>query len=316
MLVALVLATSCFGQEACQSDLDINANGAVDIADFLNVLGLFGDVDSDGDGVWDSQDFCTDVEACNYAASPTEPCLFLDVIGICGGGCESDADGDGVCDFIECGDWKTFQGYDYATVELDGRCWFAENLRSTAYANGDSIPFVGDNAWPSIETGAATAYGIGWGCNSNTLYFDSCDPVLSQAVYGLLYNHYAVDDPRGICPVGWSVPSDDEWSAMIDSFGGIQVAGLALKDSTGWEIGQNGTNSSGFAGKPGGGRFGDSGFNNDAGLFGYFHSLSHEEGLFYVRKLLAINDGVERILQYPTDGFQTGYSVRCIQDSE
>ena len=56
-LAALVFATACFGQEACQSDLDINANGAVDIADFLHVLGLFGDVDSDGDGVWDSQDF-------------------------------------------------------------------------------------------------------------------------------------------------------------------------------------------------------------------------------------------------------------------
>ena len=52
---ALVFATSCFGQEVCQSDLDINANGAVDIADFLNVLGLFGDVDSDGDGVWDRE---------------------------------------------------------------------------------------------------------------------------------------------------------------------------------------------------------------------------------------------------------------------
>ena len=50
-LAALVFATACFGQEACQSDLDINANGAVDIADFLHVLGLFGDVDSDGDGV-------------------------------------------------------------------------------------------------------------------------------------------------------------------------------------------------------------------------------------------------------------------------
>ena len=71
-LTAVVFATACFGQESCSNDIDINGNGTVDITDFLNVLGLFGDVDSDGDGVWDSQDDCVDLEACNYAASPTE----------------------------------------------------------------------------------------------------------------------------------------------------------------------------------------------------------------------------------------------------
>lgn len=59
----LLIGTVCLGQEACPAPIDVNSNGAVDIADFLNVLGLFGDVDSDGDGVWDSQDGCIDVEA-------------------------------------------------------------------------------------------------------------------------------------------------------------------------------------------------------------------------------------------------------------
>ena len=57
-LAALVFVTCCFGQESCSNDIDINGNGTVDITDFLNVLGLFGDVDSDGDGVSDGFDTC------------------------------------------------------------------------------------------------------------------------------------------------------------------------------------------------------------------------------------------------------------------
>ena len=131
-LAALVFATSCFGQEVCPSDLDINANGAVDIADFLNVLGLFGDVDSDGDGVWDSQDLCTNVEACNYNQNPTSACDTLDVVGVCGGGCETDVHPDGICDLHDCGQPMTYLGYAYETVEIGGLCFLpktAEHFR-------------------------------------------------------------------------------------------------------------------------------------------------------------------------------------------
>ncbi len=100
-LIALLTTSLAFGQESCPNLFDSNSNGAVDIEDFLAVLSLFSDVDSDSDGIWDSQDDCIDLEACNYAASPTEPCGFIDVLGECGGGCEGDGDGDGICDDVD-----------------------------------------------------------------------------------------------------------------------------------------------------------------------------------------------------------------------
>ena len=100
-LAALVFATACFGQEACPNVHDINSNGTIDIEDFLSILGLFADVDVDEDGVWDSQDDCLDASACNYLASPTEPCGYLDALGECGGACEGDGDGDGICDDVD-----------------------------------------------------------------------------------------------------------------------------------------------------------------------------------------------------------------------
>ena len=67
----------------------------------MSILGLFADVDVDEDGVWDSQDDCLDASACNYLASPTEPCGYLDALGECGGACEGDGDGDGICDDVD-----------------------------------------------------------------------------------------------------------------------------------------------------------------------------------------------------------------------
>ena len=96
---------------------DSNANGFVDIEDFLSILGLFGDQDSDGDGVYDSLDNCIDLEACNFMEIDAELCSYPDAIGDCNGNCPLDADGDGVCDF-NCGFPINYQGYNYATVQI------------------------------------------------------------------------------------------------------------------------------------------------------------------------------------------------------
>ena len=84
-----------------QNVFDWDGDSAVTIADFLAMLSVFGDVDVDTDGVWDSSDECTDLAACNYADEPSTPCQFLDVLDVCGGGCEADEDSDGVCDDID-----------------------------------------------------------------------------------------------------------------------------------------------------------------------------------------------------------------------
>ena len=90
----------------CEGAVNINVfdwdeDYAVTIADFLAMLSVFGDVDVDSDGVWDSSDLCVDINACNYANDPSEPCGYIDVLGICGGGCEADEDNDGICDDID-----------------------------------------------------------------------------------------------------------------------------------------------------------------------------------------------------------------------
>lgn len=69
---------------------------------------------------------------------------------------------------------------------------------------------------------------------------------------GLIYNCRAVDDARSLCPSGWHVPTDSEWTVMTDFLGGESVAGGKMKTAFGWHNGGNGTNSSGFLGLPGG----------------------------------------------------------------
>ena len=106
----------------------------------------------------------------------------------------------------QCGDPLEYQGYDYETVQNGEQCWFAENLRNANYENGDAIPSgLSDSDWPT-DSGAAAVYGEG---ESDCLSFspdgDACDEAWSLNEYGRLYNWYAVDDARGLCPSGWHV---------------------------------------------------------------------------------------------------------------
>ena len=339
-----------------QNVFDWDGDSAVTIADFLAMLSVFGDVDVDSDGVWDSSDQCTDLAACNYADEPSTPCQFLDVLGVCGGGCEADEDSDGVCDDIDdcigvvdecgvcngpgptevvidditiiydsvyaenidtwfvyelgadttfsitcapsfsaCGDPVSYQGYDYATVLIGEQCWFAENLRSENYENGDVIPFILSNSeWQNTSSGALTAYDL-----STT----------NLEAYGGLYNWYAVNDVRGLCPSGWHVPSDGEWTVLTDHLGGPSLAGDQMKTSYGWSSSGNGTNSSGFSALPGGSRS-FSGWFNDVGNFGHWwsSSLVGSNEAWY-RALIHTNDVVYRFSEDPRYGF----SVRCVR---
>ena len=357
-LFALLTTSLAFGQESCPNVYDYNDNNTIDIEDFLGILGLFADDDTDDDGIWDSQDDCIDLEACNYAASPTEPCTFIDVLGECGGGCEGDGDGDGICDdeddcvgvvdecgvcngpgptevVIEditilydslyaeqidewwvfevgadttysitcapsCGDPVSYQGYDYATILIGEQCWFAENLRSENYENGDVISSgLSDWEWANTSVGAVALY---------------------DETYGLLYNSDAMFDARGLCPSGWHVPSDGEWMTMEMALGmseseandnGLRGTdeGSQMKADYGWSNGGNGTNSSGFSGLPGGFRT-DFGNYVGAGNSGYWWSSSG--GWPWYRNLSSYDEGVSRWSCNP----KVGFSVRCLQDSE
>lgn len=210
-----------------------------------------------------------------------------------------------------CGDPVSYQGYDYSTVLIGEQCWFAENLHSENYENGDAIPAgLSDSEWTYTTFGATAVYGEGAGCNNYSPDIDACDPAQSLSEYGRYYNWYAIDDIRGLCPSGWHVPTDGEWTVMTDVLGGEFVAGGQMKSTYGWHNGGNGTNSSGFSGLSGGSRNGNTGGSIYAGLNGNWWSSSPSGSSAWFRYLIDSSEDVGRLDDNP----RLGFSVRCIQD--
>ncbi|HKO81079.1 MAG TPA: fibrobacter succinogenes major paralogous domain-containing protein, partial [Chitinophagaceae bacterium] len=131
-------------------------------------------------------------------------------------------------------------GNSYATVLINGKQWMKENLNVTKYRNGDVIPEVTDMAeWDDLTTGAWCYYK---------------NDTANGTEYGKLYNWYAVNDPRGLAPTGWHIPTDTEWTGLTTFLGGTSAAGIkmrALGDlwSTSAVLA---TNQAGFSAIPGG----------------------------------------------------------------
>jgi uncharacterized protein (TIGR02145 family) len=191
-----------------------------------------------------------------------------------------------VAESAPCGDLTSvsYDGYDYSVVPIGTQCWFAENLRSDNYRNGEEIP--GDFSGTS---GAQAIYN-----NENS----------NLNTYGRLYNWYAVDDSRGLCPTGWHVPTNAELLTLKIYLG--TDPGPKMKSSApDWD----GSNSSGFSGLPGGERRVDGNFGN-AGEYGYWWSSSLN------------SSDAEAVLLYSSSPYLTwfiddqrfGFSVRCVRD--
>ncbi len=194
----------------------------------------------------------------------------------------------------------------YNTVLIGSQCWMAENLKVERYRNGNNINTGLSNiAWEVTGSGAFAVY--------NNL-------ASNKATYGLLYNWYAAVDFRGLCPVGWHVPTDAEWTELTDFLGGSSVAGGKMKTTgtlaagTGLWLAPNSaaTNSSGFFGLPGGLR-GVSGSYFGEGLLGYWWSSSEtltfgfdafNRSLYYLDGNAYIDDPEK----------PAGFSVRCLLD--
>ena len=163
-----------------------------------------------------------------------------------------------------CGKYSVtdVDGNSYATVQIGTQCWTQSNLRVSKYRDGSSITNITDNTlWSQTNTSSTGAW-----CNYN-------NDANIGTTFGKLYNWYAVNDSRGLCPTGWHVPSDAEWTTLENHLGGSSVAGGAMKSQTGWFNNGNATNSSGFNGLPGGVRGNFGGF-GDVGFNGYWWSSS------------------------------------------
>ena len=186
----------------------------------------------------------------------------------------------------------------YNTVMIGSQVWMAENLKVTAYRNNVTIYNLDDqNDWNNTEDGAYVWY-------SNDISW--------KDHYGALYNWYAVSDPRGICPTGWSVPSDEDWQEMVNHLGGSSVAGGRLKSTRTepdphprWRSPNTGaTNETGFTALPGGLR---DPYYYDVGSSGYWWTSSEQSKAYYMSR----NSGS---IWGSTVPKQFGLSVRCIKD--
>ena len=190
----------------------------------------------------------------------------------------------------------------YSTVQIGSQIWMSENLKVTHYRNGDAIPEVTDNStWVGLNTGAWCNY------NNNTG---------NGTIYGHLYNWYAVDDPRGIAPEGWHIPSDNEWQTLVDYLGGSSVAGGKMKETgtTHWNWPNTGaTNESGFKALPGSYRSPNDGNFYSIGYLADFWSSSEYSNYdvwVWDRRMFHNSTEVARETM-PKDG---GLPIRCVKD--
>jgi uncharacterized protein (TIGR02145 family) len=193
--------------------------------------------------------------------------------------------------------FKVKVGEAFKTVKIGNQVWMAENLNVDHYRNGDPIPEVKDgNQWSKLNSGA-------W------CYYDN--DIANGKVYGKLYNWFAVADPRGLCPTGWHMASDAEWTTLENYLGGKGVSGGKLKSTTMWKSPNFGaTSSSGFKAVPCGARY-DDGTCLYLSTFGYWWSCTEYGTTYAINRELNYNSiDVNR----SSVNKHFGFSVRCIKD--
>ena len=190
-------------------------------------------------------------------------------------------------------------GNTYTVVKIHNQLWTSENLNVSHFRDGSSIPEIKTKK----EWGKAGEEGRpGW------CYYND-DPENGKK-YGKLYNWFAVNDPRGLAPKGWHIPSDEEWTQLTDSLGGIENAGFKMKSDSGWKNNGNGNNHSLFNGLPGG-NCGFTGEINNIGETGYWWSSTKASNMrIWVRILYYDKNTLGREKYYKNYGF----SVRYIKD--
>ncbi len=192
-----------------------------------------------------------------------------------------------------------------SSIKIGNQTWKAENLNVNAFINGDVIKEAKTNRkWKRLGRKGKPAW----------CYYEN--KTSNGVIYGKLYNWYAVNDPRGLAPCGWHIPTDQEWIELTESLGGEDIAGEKMKTVKGWKVHinnfSNGNNSSGFEGLPGGYRF-SNGIFFYAGSFGYWWSLTQDNSnpdnaIYRDQSYNKSNLGRD------TNDKKNGLSVRCIKD--
>jgi uncharacterized protein (TIGR02145 family) len=201
----------------------------------------------------------------------------------------------------------------YNTVTINGREWMAENLATSRYQDGTAIPLVSNNTtWFNQISGGARCFF--WN-----------DSALVAPDYGTLYNWNVVNDTRNVCPTGWHVPSDMEWSDMtifldptvspnagaVGPGTGTDI-GTQLKEEgeAHWDVGNTGTNSSGFTARGAGYRRSNGTFEYLTAFAYFWTSTYGEQSKAWIR---SVNFNDPTIARFILDRLY-GASIRCVAD--
>lgn len=200
--------------------------------------------------------------------------------------------------WVNYGTISDLDGNVYKTIAIGSQTWMVANLTTTKLNDGTPIPLVTDaKLWSGLESAACCWH------DNNPAY---------HVTYGVLYNWYAVGTNK-LCPAGWHVPTDEEWTLLTNYAGGEYVAGARLKEAglIHWNSPNTGaTNQTYFRALPGGI------LNSSDSLFQYLHKTgcwwtsTAIKNLAFSRLMFDSSVSVEKVLTARTDGL----SVRCIKD--
>ncbi|MFN5055563.1 MAG: FISUMP domain-containing protein [Bacteroidota bacterium] len=185
----------------------------------------------------------------------------------------------------------------YKTVKIGNQIWMAENLKTTSYRDGSKIPEIADaTSWKNLTSGAFSyAYNL----------------PTQDKIYGKLYNYYVIENTQKVCPVGWRIPSINDFN-VLENYLGKDSAAHLLKSDAGWSgpSENNGNNKTGFNGLPGGGKDGVGGFTSIGGI-GFFWTDTKFSDLT-IQHIILVNSN--RYIQKFISDKNSGYSIRCIKE--
>ncbi len=198
------------------------------------------------------------------------------------------------------------EGNLYQTIEIGDQLWMAENLRSTKYNDGTEIPYISNpHDWEINTSNPAFC----WYYNSEYEYKED---------YGALYNWHVVATDK-LCPSDWRVPTDNDWTVLINALGGEGLAGGKLKEAgtSHWKSPNTGaSNEAGFKARPGGHR-------NFAGVFYGAVNKTGSYGYWWSATVMNSETAWSRIMYYDNSTVfrhnsnkRNGYSIRCINTDD
>ena len=196
------------------------------------------------------------------------------------------------------GGMKDIDGNIYSSIKVRNQVWSQQNLKVSRFRNGDSIPEVSSKE----EWARYTAEGK-----------PACCTVMNEpqngVKYGKLYNWFAVNDPRGLAPKGWHIPTDDEWTRITNAYGGSIMAAMNMRVSSDGN-GKDDHSKAGFCGLPSGARDGMGEFFGMAS-YGYWWSSTEAMDTVAWMRVLSYIDCSVNFLHYQKG---CGLSVRCVKD--